>query len=142
MSARTGRRIAATAGTTRRLSEVTEIPETVSADGHADLQVSYAFRCADASRVRHVDVGFFGLAQLRSIAVQGSTPGGQFKWQIPNGKLSWIGGGAKQGTQRVWLDGKPVSRFDMETPTDVPGQPAAFVGYSDVTSLHPQQGHR
>ena len=27
----------------------------------------------------------------------------------PNGKLSWIGGAAKQGTQRVWLDGKPVS---------------------------------
>jgi TolB protein len=27
----------------------------------------------------------------------------------PNGKLSWIGGEAKQGTQRVWLDGKPVS---------------------------------
>jgi TolB protein len=27
----------------------------------------------------------------------------------PTGKLSWIGGGAKQGTQRVWLDGKPVS---------------------------------
>ena len=27
----------------------------------------------------------------------------------PSGKLSWIGGDAKQGTQRVWLDGKPVS---------------------------------
>jgi TolB protein len=27
----------------------------------------------------------------------------------PSGKLSWIGGGAKQGTQRVWLDGKAVS---------------------------------
>jgi TolB protein len=27
----------------------------------------------------------------------------------PTGKLSWIGGGAKQGTQRVWLDGKAVS---------------------------------
>jgi len=27
----------------------------------------------------------------------------------PSGKLSWIGGEAKQGTQRVWLDGKPVS---------------------------------
>ena len=27
----------------------------------------------------------------------------------PTGKLSWIGGAAKQGTQRVWLDGKPVS---------------------------------
>lgn len=27
----------------------------------------------------------------------------------PSGKLSWIGGAAKQGTQRVWLDGKPVS---------------------------------
>jgi TolB protein len=27
----------------------------------------------------------------------------------PTGKLSWIGGGPKQGTQRVWLDGKAVS---------------------------------
>jgi TolB protein len=27
----------------------------------------------------------------------------------PTGKLSWIGGGDKQGTQRVWLDGKAVS---------------------------------
>jgi TolB protein len=27
----------------------------------------------------------------------------------PSGKLSWIGGGAKQGTQRVYLEGKPVS---------------------------------
>jgi TolB protein len=27
----------------------------------------------------------------------------------PSGKLSWIGGAAKQGTQRVWLDGKAVS---------------------------------
>jgi TolB protein len=27
----------------------------------------------------------------------------------PSGKLSWIGGGAKQGTQRVWLDGQAVS---------------------------------
>jgi TolB protein len=27
----------------------------------------------------------------------------------PSGKLSWIGGGAKQGTQRVWLDGAAVS---------------------------------
>ncbi|HKY35832.1 MAG TPA: tolB protein [Polyangiaceae bacterium] len=27
----------------------------------------------------------------------------------PSGKLSWIGGAAKQGTQRVWLDGNAVS---------------------------------
>jgi TolB protein len=27
----------------------------------------------------------------------------------PSGKLSWIGGEAKQGTQRVWLDGKAIS---------------------------------
>ena len=27
----------------------------------------------------------------------------------PSGKLSWIGGEGKQGTQRVWLDGKAVS---------------------------------
>lgn len=27
----------------------------------------------------------------------------------PSGKLAWIGGGAKHGTQRVWVEGKPVS---------------------------------
>jgi TolB protein len=27
----------------------------------------------------------------------------------PSGKLSWIGGEARQGTQRVYLDGKPIS---------------------------------
>ena len=27
----------------------------------------------------------------------------------PTGKLAWIGGTAEQGSQRVWLDGKPVS---------------------------------
>jgi TolB protein len=27
----------------------------------------------------------------------------------PSGKLAWIGGGAKQGSQRVYVDGKPVS---------------------------------
>ena len=27
----------------------------------------------------------------------------------PSGKLAWIGGGAKQGTQRVYVDGKAVS---------------------------------
>jgi hypothetical protein len=59
------------------------------ADGHADLQATYTFRCAEASRVRHVDVGFFGFAHLRVIAVQGSTAGGQFKRQLkrPNGHL-------------------------------------------------------
>lgn len=52
------------------------------ADPHADLQASYTFRCAHASRVRHVDVGLFGFAHLRSVAVQGATPGGQFKRQL------------------------------------------------------------
>lgn len=51
-------------------------------DGHADLQATYTFRCADASRVRHVDVGLFAFAHLRTIAVQASTPGGQFKRQL------------------------------------------------------------
>jgi TolB protein len=27
----------------------------------------------------------------------------------PSGKLAWIGGGGKQGTQRIYVDGKPVS---------------------------------
>jgi TolB protein len=37
----------------------------------------------------------------------------------PSGKLAWIGGKAKQGTQRVWVDGKPVSPagFTAAAPT-------------------------
>jgi TolB protein len=27
----------------------------------------------------------------------------------PSGKLAWVGGGGKQGTQRIYVDGKPVS---------------------------------
>jgi TolB protein len=27
----------------------------------------------------------------------------------PTGRLAWVGGGSKQGTQRIYLDGKPVS---------------------------------
>lgn len=27
----------------------------------------------------------------------------------PTGKLAWLGGGGKQGTQRVYMDGKPIS---------------------------------
>jgi TolB protein len=37
----------------------------------------------------------------------------------PNGKLAWVAGGAKQGSQRVYVDGKPVSPngFTASTPT-------------------------
>ena len=37
----------------------------------------------------------------------------------PSGKLAWIAGGAKQGTQRVYVDGKPVSPngFTAASPT-------------------------
>lgn len=37
----------------------------------------------------------------------------------PTGKLAWVAGGAKQGSQRVYVDGKPVSPngFTASTPT-------------------------
>jgi TolB protein len=37
----------------------------------------------------------------------------------PSGKLAWVGGGGKQGTQRVYVDGKPVSPsgFAASAPT-------------------------
>ncbi len=37
----------------------------------------------------------------------------------PTGKLAWVGGGARQGTQRVYMEGKPVSPsgFAASAPT-------------------------
>lgn len=37
----------------------------------------------------------------------------------PSGKLAWVGGGARQGTQRVYVDGKPASPsgFAASSPT-------------------------
>lgn len=52
------------------------------ADDHAELQASYRFRCADAARARHVDLGFFVFSGLRAITVQGATPRGQFKREL------------------------------------------------------------
>jgi TolB protein len=37
----------------------------------------------------------------------------------PSGKLAWVGGDPKQGSQRIWVDGKPVSPagFTAASPT-------------------------
>ncbi|HEY4102701.1 MAG TPA: tolB protein [Polyangiaceae bacterium] len=37
----------------------------------------------------------------------------------PSGKLAWVGGDPKQGSQRIWMDGKPVSPsgFTAASPT-------------------------
>jgi len=59
----------------------------------------------------------------------------------PTGKLSWIGGEAKQGTQRVWLDGKPVSHLGKGFPKGkwvfdkfLPNQGGDSIRWNDKTA--------
>jgi TolB protein len=52
---------------------------------------------------------FVGGADGSSMAAVSKTDLATRPMFSPSGKLSWIGGAAKQGTQRVYLDGKPVS---------------------------------
>lgn len=50
----------------------------------------------------------------------------------PSGKLAWIGGGAKHGTQRVYLDGVPVSPmgFSAASPTFCDTEDGIRLAYS------------
>lgn len=47
--------------------------------GHADIDGSYDFSCADATKARYVDVGLFEFKRLHRIDVQVAGPAGQFK---------------------------------------------------------------
>jgi hypothetical protein len=50
-----------------------------SEEGHADIDATFEFSCADASKAAHIDVGLFGFARMQRLDVQVATPKGQFK---------------------------------------------------------------
>jgi len=50
--------------------------------GHADLDGTFEFRCADAGKATFVDVGLFDFPRLQRLDVQVATPRGQFKREL------------------------------------------------------------
>ncbi|WP_372525677.1 DUF2796 domain-containing protein [Piscinibacter sp.] len=48
-------------------------------EGHADIDGSFEFKCADASKAAYIDVGLFDFARLQRLEVQVATPHGQFR---------------------------------------------------------------
>ena len=60
-------------------------------DGHADLDGSFEFNCADGAKAGWVDVGLFGFEHMQRLEVQVATPAGQFKRDL------------KRPTQRIKL---------------------------------------
>ncbi len=56
-------------------------PEEVKA-GHADIDGSFEFDCADAAKARFVDVDLFSFPHLQRLEIQAATPPGQFKQSL------------------------------------------------------------
>ncbi|MBL8346984.1 MAG: DUF2796 domain-containing protein [Rubrivivax sp.] len=55
-------------------------PGSGARDAHADLEATYEFRCTNAPRAGHVELGLFeAFARLRRVEVQAVTSGGQMK---------------------------------------------------------------
>lgn len=50
-----------------------------SEEGHADVDGSFEFNCADAAKAAFIDVGLFEFKHLQRLEVQVATPKGQFK---------------------------------------------------------------
>lgn len=50
--------------------------------GHADLDASYAFSCADASKARFIEVGLFEFKRLHEVDAQVAGPSGQLKREL------------------------------------------------------------
>jgi len=48
-------------------------------EGHADIDGSFEFTCADAARAAFIDVGLFDYKRLQRLEVQVAAPKGQFK---------------------------------------------------------------
>lgn len=48
-------------------------------EGHADIDGSFEFDCADATRAAFIEVGLFEFARMQRIEVQVAAPRGQFK---------------------------------------------------------------
>jgi hypothetical protein len=66
------------------------------AEGHADLDGSFAFNCTKATEAKSIELGLFGAFKgLRQVDAQIVTPDGQFKRSLkrPATRLSW--GGSK-----------------------------------------------
>ena len=64
------------------------------AEGHADLDGSFAFNCTKATEAKFIELGLFGAFKgLRQVDAQIVTPDGQFKRTLkrPNARLSWAG---------------------------------------------------
>ena len=58
----------------------------------------------------------------------------------PSGKLAWVGGDPAQGTQRIWVDGKPVSPagFTAASPTFCDTEDGIKLVYSVATGNNHQ----
>lgn len=63
-------------------------PAEVAA-GHADIDASFEFDCADATKAAWIDVGLFRFERLRKVQVQVATPTGQFRRDLasPDSRL-------------------------------------------------------
>ncbi|WP_083745482.1 DUF2796 domain-containing protein [Variovorax sp. KK3] len=65
------------------------------AEGHADLDGSFAFNCTKATDAKFIELGLFNAFKgLRQVDAQIVTPDGQSKRSLkrPNARLSWGGG--------------------------------------------------
>ncbi len=54
-------------------------PDASAEPGHADLDGTFDFTCADAAKARYIDVGLFEFKRMRQIDVQVAAPAGQLK---------------------------------------------------------------
>lgn len=55
-------------------------PGPLAREAHGDLEATYEFRCSNAPRAGHVELGLFeAFARLRRVEVQAVTPRGQMK---------------------------------------------------------------
>ena len=50
-----------------------------SEEGHADIDGSFEFNCADATKAAFIDVGLFEFKRMQRLEVQVAAPKGQFK---------------------------------------------------------------
>jgi hypothetical protein len=54
-------------------------PSKAEEAGHADIDGSFEFTCADATKAAHIELGLFQFARLHRLDVQLATPKGQSK---------------------------------------------------------------
>jgi hypothetical protein len=60
-----------------------------SEDGHADIDGSFEFNCADAGKASYIDTTLFSFRHLQRVDVQVAGPKGQFKRELkrPAGRI-------------------------------------------------------